>query len=584
MTTRRRRLKKKNRITKHIRGGVFNDILFPDDAGKKVGNALDNVFGEKKKPYGIGDETGIELKEMKPKLQKKKLVPTSGPIPNNQFGFYNEPVASAVAKTDSALDKENIQLTISEPDTLNETLLKTNIQTTGNALRNVSNALNENPSSENSSNENSSGENSSNENPSSENSSSENPSSENSSGENSSSENPSSENLSSENSSGENPSSENPSSENSSVVNPSNENSSGENSADVILLEKRAKAKPVLTNVNANIKTILPDVKGRPKLKQQLTQYEMYTSMLLKQFDKTVTGGVRQMLKQIKERVRTTIKNRQDKQLNVGLDDAMRAIENDILDHGFLTFKPIKPHSIHKVYTYDTYKDFEKELTKFRDATGRNINDILNYFNENKAKYEKYKRENSPDENTQPVVNRQFGEDNEPDENIQAEKHTDTQQKPRNYTFKNIFSKKSDTQSIKIAEQFDSSIAGELPIDIEYNDTIPSSQITITLDGNGLKINDTSIENKDTWNSARESFLGITGAMDEIPNLDDFKFPNGKLRIVIDIQQKKMAVYINESTTPIRISNQRELEELAKGLDVKLNTKPTSWKDKLLFR
>ena len=115
-----------------------------------------------------------------------------------------------------------------------------------------------------------------------------------------------------------------------------------------------------------------------------------------------------------------------------------------------------------------------------------------------------------------------------------------------------------------IRPKFDDNIQSDL-IMIGYDSSKINTPeiVTIKINKNGVMINGKHIESKDLWNTARQQYLGFG------PSPDDFELPEytaGELKFIVDLQEKKMAAYINGSKE-ILINNTKQLDEFKSAVN-----------------
>jgi hypothetical protein len=119
---------------------------------------------------------------------------------------------------------------------------------------------------------------------------------------------------------------------------------------------------------------------------------------------------------------------------------------------------------------------------------------------------------------------------------------------------------------IIIRPNFDSAIQSDLMIGYDKDKVSFESAaklLIITINKNGVMINGERIQSKDLWNAARKKYLGYEKSPDE------FELPiytDGELKFIIDLNERKIAAYINGSTE-ILINNIKQLDEFKSAVN-----------------
>ena len=120
------------------------------------------------------------------------------------------------------------------------------------------------------------------------------------------------------------------------------------------------------------------------------------------------------------------------------------------------------------------------------------------------------------------------------------------------------------SKPVVVQPKFDTSIKSNLPI--SYNNskiTTTPELIIITINKTGVFINGKLIDDKDKWNAARQMYLGYENSP------DDFELPRytaGELKFIIDLNEQKMAAYINGGKERL-INNSQQLDEFKAELN-----------------
>lgn len=355
-----------------------------------------------------------------------------------------------------------------------------------------------------------------------------------------------------------------------------------------------------LTKVDDAITQLLNDPAiVNDKLKLQLNQYKLYIKKL--QPIKPV-GGKRKKLKQTLKRKTAggvfTKKNR------------VSPITEDLQDQGFVT------QSSDKYSAYETYAGFGEYLETAADTnTNKSVKLILDNFRGNEMKYLAVKSDKPSKTKTfieeisvkiYQLQNAQVRNDN--DElllkRLKCFKSFYVTDPNAKFTYTGLVNDDFPCDSIELYVSFESQLKGaKLMLVLKaYKERVPESEVDkpkpliirpnfdttiesdlqmigydksevsvesaaelliITINKSGLTINDEHIESKYLWNAARKKYLGY----EKSP--DDFELPiyaDGELKFIIDLQEKKIAAYINGSKE-ILINNTKQLDEFKSAVN-----------------
>ena len=130
----------------------------------------------------------------------------------------------------------------------------------------------------------------------------------------------------------------------------------------------------------------------------------------------------------------------------------------------------------------------------------------------------------------------------------------------------NMTLKNQPPNQVIIRPNFDSAIESDLMIGYD-KDKVPfdsaAKLLIITINKNGVMINNQAIKDKGVWDAARKEYLGFG------PSPDDFKLPEytaGELKFIVDLEARKIAAYINGSKE-ILINNSKQLDEFKSAVN-----------------